>query len=92
MRFAREIEEGRLEVEHSRFSEAPRFFEDKPVLGLMADLGFSSDQLESSERGLSFLSDGPLDMRLDPTRGRSCRDYLFDGHSARARNRLERIW
>jgi 16S rRNA (cytosine1402-N4)-methyltransferase len=76
-RFAAEIAEGRLVIEHSRFSGADDFFEGKKVLGLMADLGFSSDQLESEDRGISFQTDGPLDMRLDPTRGKSCRDYLF---------------
>jgi 16S rRNA (cytosine1402-N4)-methyltransferase len=76
-RFAAEIAEGRLEIQHSRFSGADQFFEGKRVLGLMADLGFSSDQLESEDRGISFKTDGPLDMRLDPTRGKTCRDYLF---------------
>lgn len=33
---------------------------------VLADLGFSSNQMESTHRGLSFLTDGPLDMRLDP--------------------------
>lgn len=40
-----------------------------PVDGVLADLGFSSDQLANPLRGLSFQSEGPLDMRLDPTRG-----------------------
>ncbi len=35
------------------------------VDAILADLGFSSDQIEDSERGMSFLTDGPLDMRLD---------------------------
>lgn len=35
--------------------------------GLLADLGFASDQVEATGRGLSFRTDGPLDMRLDPT-------------------------
>ena len=35
------------------------------VQGILADLGFSSDQIETPERGLSFLHDGPLDMRLN---------------------------
>jgi len=37
------------------------------VDAILADLGFSSDQMEDGERGLSFLKDGPLDMRLDQT-------------------------
>jgi 16S rRNA (cytosine1402-N4)-methyltransferase len=40
-----------------------------PVDAILADLGFCSDQLANPERGLSFQHDGPLDMRLDPTRG-----------------------
>lgn len=77
-RFRQEIDSGRLILIHSRFSE----IEDElprlgfPVLGLMADLGFSSDQLEDEERGISFKGDGPLDMRLDPTRGQSAREFL----------------
>ena len=37
--------------------------------GILADLGICSDQLDDSARGLSFQREGPLDMRLDPTRG-----------------------
>lgn len=75
-RFERELAQGRLELLHARFSEISPALEGRVVGGLMADLGFSSDQIEDAERGLSFRSDGPLDMRLDPSRGASCRDWL----------------
>ena len=75
-RFAREISEGRLRLHHGRFGEAAEVLNELPVYGLMADLGFSSDQIEDAERGLSFMNDGPLDMRLDPTRGESARQLL----------------
>jgi 16S rRNA (cytosine1402-N4)-methyltransferase len=39
--------------------------------GVLADLGFCSDQMEQAARGFSFRDDGPLDMRLDPTQGES---------------------
>ena len=74
--FKNELAQGLLEIAHARFSELPQIIGERPVLGLMADLGFSSDQIEDQSRGLSFMKDGPLDMRLDPSRGLSCREYL----------------
>lgn len=45
---------------------------------LLADLGFASPQIDDPERGLSFRAEGPLDMRLDPTRGRTAADLLSE--------------
>lgn len=75
-RFKAEIAQGRLTLIHSAFSQIEPHLEGKPVLGLMADLGFSSDQIEDPERGLSFLKEGPLDMRLDPSQGFTARRFL----------------
>lgn len=74
--FRDELAQGRLELLHSRFSEIRPHLQGRKVMGMMADLGFSSDQIESGERGLSFQHEGPLDMRLDPSRGQSAYQYL----------------
>jgi 16S rRNA (cytosine1402-N4)-methyltransferase len=58
----------------ANFSDALE--EGDELAGLIADLGYSSDQLEDPARGLSFMTDGPLDMRLDPSDGMSARDWL----------------
>jgi len=51
------------------FADAPRRLMEQGLAAdlVLADLGFSSNQVETAERGLSFSREGPLDMRLDPT-------------------------
>ena len=57
---------------HGNFEDLPETLQKlqiSEVDGILADLGFCSDQLAKAERGLSFQQEGPLDMRLDATRG-----------------------
>ncbi len=57
---------------HANFDRLRDVLDDLGVAavdGVLADLGFCSDQVDDPERGLSFSQAGPLDMRLDPTRG-----------------------
>jgi len=69
--------EGRLTLIHGRFSEMDALLDAQGVAkadGVALDLGVSSFQLDQGGRGFSFSSDGPLDMRMDDSRGETAAD------------------
>lgn len=72
---ATRITDARFSIRHEGF----RHLADLPpasAAGLLMDLGVSSPQIDSPGRGFSFRFDGPLDMRMDTTRGESVADWL----------------
>jgi 16S rRNA (cytosine1402-N4)-methyltransferase len=65
----------RFSIRHQAFSHLHELPEAS-LDGLLMDLGVSSPQIDDGSRGFSFRTDGPLDMRMDPTRGVSVAEWL----------------
>ncbi len=77
--FAGTWRDPRFSFHRAWFSELPQVLDRDGIAaidGLLLDLGVSSPQLDDPMRGFSFRADGPLDMRMDPTRGTSAAQWL----------------
>ncbi len=75
-----ELEDKRFKIIAGPFSGLATYVEQLGLTGqidgVLMDLGVSSPQLDDAERGFSFMREGPLDMRMDPTSGRSAAQWL----------------
>ena len=78
---AQAIDDPRFMIKHGPFSDIANYVEEEGLVGkidgVLLDLGVSSPQLDDPERGFSFMRDGPLDMRMDPTKGQSAQQWLM---------------
>ncbi|CAN7647578.1 16S rRNA (cytosine(1402)-N(4))-methyltransferase RsmH [Variovorax sp. LjRoot130] len=72
---AARIEDARFSIRHQGFKDVGEL-PPASVAGLLMDLGISSPQIDNPARGFSFRFDGPLDMRMDTTRGESVAEWL----------------
>ncbi|MEZ0273164.1 MAG: 16S rRNA (cytosine(1402)-N(4))-methyltransferase RsmH [Methylophilaceae bacterium] len=73
------IQDSRFQIVHSHFSAMKEVLSDigvSQVDGVLLDLGISSPQIDEGERGFSFRFDGPLDMRMDQSRGQTGAEFL----------------
>jgi 16S rRNA (cytosine1402-N4)-methyltransferase len=76
---AQQIQDSRFSIVHDSFAALRDAASERGVArvaGVLLDLGVSSPQVDDPGRGFSFRAEGPLDMRMDPTRGESAAEWL----------------
>ena len=74
---AQSIDDSRFSIRHQGFMHLDQM-PQAGIAGVLMDLGVSSPQIDNPERGFSFRNEGPLDMRMDTTRGQSVAEWLED--------------
>lgn len=87
---AGQITDARFEIVHDSFATMQQALAARgvdQVDGILLDLGISSPQVDDAARGFSFRNDGPLDMRMDTTRGVSAAEWL----ASETEQQLERV-
>lgn len=87
---AGQIADPRFEIVHDSFATMHSALAARgvgQVDGILLDLGISSPQVDDAARGFSFRNDGPLDMRMDTTRGMSAAQWL----ATETEQQLERV-
>jgi 16S rRNA (cytosine1402-N4)-methyltransferase len=78
---AADIQDNRFQFQHSHFSAMNEVMESLAIShvdGILLDLGISSPQIDDGTRGFSFRFDGPLDMRMDQSCGKTAAEFLHE--------------
>ena len=70
------ITDSRFKISHANYSEIDVLFADQQFDGILLDLGTCSTHLDNPERGFSFQGNGPLDMRMDTSKGFSASEWI----------------
>lgn len=85
----------RFAIRHAGFEDMrgiiAKHFDGRAVLGVLLDLGVSSPQLDCTDRGFSFQSEGPLDMRMNPESGRTAAEWISEVSEADLASVLRRL-